>query len=86
MALSRRTVFFIQNKVGLPDKTESPMSPINEIKSLVAESRTSDALSRLLELSQSNKRVHDAVHIVLGEFNDLTSQRLTALPKNNLNH
>jgi len=62
------------------------MSPINEIKSLVAESRTSDALSRLLELSQSNKQVHDAVQIVLGEFNDLTSQRLTALPKNNLNH
>jgi len=40
----------------------------------------------LLELSQSNKQVHDAVQIVLGEFNDLTSQRLTALPKNNLNH
>jgi len=52
------------------------ISPIQEIKSFVAENRTSDALSRLRELSQSNKQVHDAVHIVLAEFNDLTSQRL----------
>ncbi len=51
-------------------------SPIAEIKSLVAESRTSDALSRLLELSQSNKQVHDAILILSGEFSDLTSQQL----------
>lgn len=48
----------------------------SNIKSLVAESRTSDALALLLELSQPNKQVHDAIHIVLGEFNELTSQRL----------
>lgn len=36
-------------------------SPIAEIKALVAENRTSDALSRLLELSRGNKQVHDAI-------------------------
>ncbi|MBX2889839.1 MAG: hypothetical protein KF734_02815 [Saprospiraceae bacterium] len=51
-------------------------SPIEEIKKAVAENRTGDALSRLLELSQNNKQLHDAIHIVLAEFNDLTSQRL----------
>ena len=51
-------------------------SPIEEIKKAVAENRTGDALSRLLELTQSNKQLHDAIHIVLAEFNDLTSQRL----------
>lgn len=51
-------------------------SPIEAIKQAVAENRTSDALSRLLELTQSNKQLHDAIHIVLAEFNDLTSQRL----------
>ena len=52
------------------------ISPIQEIKSFVAENRTGDAMSRLLELSQNNKQLHDAIHIVLAEFNDLTSQRL----------
>lgn len=51
-------------------------SPINEIKALVSESRTRDALSRLLELSQSNKQTHHAILILSGEFNDLTSHRL----------
>ncbi|GAB4490592.1 MAG: hypothetical protein OHK0019_09680 [Saprospiraceae bacterium] len=51
-------------------------SPIEAIKQAVAENRTSDALSRLLELTQNNKQLHDAIHIVLAEFNDLTSQRL----------
>jgi hypothetical protein len=47
-----------------------------KIKSLVAESQTSDALALLLELSKPNRQVHDAIHIVLGEFNELTSSRL----------
>lgn len=51
-------------------------SPTAEIKALVAENRTSDALSRLLELSESNKQVHDAILILSGEFSDLTSQQL----------
>ncbi len=51
-------------------------SPIEAIKRAVAENRASDALSRLLELSQNNKQLHYAIHIVLAEFNDLTSQRL----------
>ncbi len=51
-------------------------SIVGKIKNLVSESRTSDALALLLEASQPNKQVHDAIHIVLGEFNDLTSQRL----------
>jgi hypothetical protein len=58
-------------------------SPIEEIKKAVAENRTSDALSRLLELTQSNKQLHDAIHIVLAEFNDLTSQRLKGTLDNN---
>ncbi|MEZ4986709.1 MAG: hypothetical protein R2795_17010 [Saprospiraceae bacterium] len=48
----------------------------NKIKKLVSESKTSDALALLLELSKPNKQVHDAIHIILGEFNELTSQRL----------
>ncbi|MCE7921838.1 MAG: hypothetical protein DYG98_02170 [Haliscomenobacteraceae bacterium CHB4] len=57
-------------------------SPIEAIKQAVAENRTSDALSRLLELTQSNKQLHDAIHIVLAEFNDLTSQRLKGMIDN----
>jgi hypothetical protein len=52
-------------------------SPIaSRIKNFVSEGRTSDALALLLEASLPNKQVHDAVHQVLGEFNDLTSNRL----------
>lgn len=47
-----------------------------KIKKLVSESETSDALALLLELSKPNRQVHDAIHIVLGEFNELSSQRL----------
>lgn len=54
----------------------------NEIKRLVSESKTSDALALLLELSKPNKQVHDAIHIVLGEFNELTSQRLRGIIDN----
>lgn len=46
------------------------------IKTFLSESRTSDALALLLEESRPNKQVHDAIHVVLGEFNDLTSNRL----------
>jgi hypothetical protein len=56
------------------DKNSS--NNIIKIKRLVSESQTSDALSLLLEISQSNKSLHNAVHIVLGEFNDLTLHRL----------
>jgi len=48
----------------------------NTIKKLVSESRTSDALALLLEASKPNQQVHAAIQTVLGEFNDLTSQRL----------
>ena len=48
----------------------------SRIKKFVSESRTSDALAMLLEASLPNKQVHDAVHILIGEFNDLTSRRL----------
>jgi hypothetical protein len=51
-------------------------SPIAEIRAFVAENRTSDALARLLELSQSNKQIHDSILMVLAEFNDLNAQRL----------
>ena len=47
-----------------------------KIKKFVHENRTSDALDVLLEASLPNKQVHGAIHIVLGEFNDLTSSRL----------
>lgn len=48
----------------------------NNLKQLVHEGRTSDALATLLEASRPNKQVHDAIQVVLGEFNDLTAQRL----------
>lgn len=48
----------------------------NNLKQLVQEGRTSDALAALLEASKPNKQVHDAIQVVLGEFNDLTAQRL----------
>lgn len=52
------------------------MSPIEAIKKAVAENRTSDALSALLELSKSDKDLHDSILIFSGEFKELTSQRL----------
>jgi len=57
-------------------------SPIEEIKKAVAENRTSDALSRLLELSKSDKQLHDAILIFSGEFRDLTMQQLKGLIDN----
>jgi hypothetical protein len=47
-----------------------------QVKELVAKNYTSDSLALLLEQSKSNKQIHDAIHIVLGEFNDLTAQQL----------
>lgn len=57
-------------------------SPIEAIKQAVAENRTGDALSRLLELTQNNKQLHDAIHIVLAEFNDLQNQRIRGIISN----
>jgi hypothetical protein len=57
-------------------------SPIDEIKKAVAENRTSDALSRLLELSKSDKQLHDAILIFSGEFRDLTMQQLKGVIDN----
>ena len=51
-------------------------TPIQEIKSFIAENRTSDALSRLLELSQSNKLIHDSILLVLAEFSELKAQQV----------
>lgn len=51
-------------------------SPIEAIKKAVAENRTSDALSALLELSQNDKPLYDSILIISGEFRDLTSQQL----------
>ncbi|MBC7775239.1 MAG: hypothetical protein H7246_07360 [Phycisphaerae bacterium] len=51
-------------------------SIVSEIKDFLAHGRTSDALSRLLELSQSNKQIHDSILMVLAEFNDLNAARL----------
>jgi len=48
----------------------------SRIKTFLTENRTSDALALLLEESRPNKQVHDAIHVVLGEFNDLTANRL----------
>ena len=53
-----------------------------KIKKLVSKSDTSDALALLLELSKPNRQVHDAIHIVLGEFNELSSQRLRGIIDN----
>ena len=47
-----------------------------EIKDFLTQGRTSDALSRLLELSQANKQIHDSILMVLAEFNDLNAARL----------
>lgn len=57
-------------------------SPIEEIKRAVAENHTSDALSRLLELSQSDKQVHDIIVIISGEFRDLNLQQLKGIIDN----
>jgi hypothetical protein len=52
-------------------------SPLHtRIKTFLTENRTSDALALLLEESRPNEQVHDAIHVVLGEFNELTSNRL----------
>ena len=59
--------------------TSTPLSDPEikgKIKNFVAESRTSDAIALLLEMSQSNKQLHESIHILLGEYNELTSQRL----------
>jgi len=65
------------NGLRLPNKTIYFMSSIvSEIKDFLAHGRTSDALSRLLELSQSNKQIHDSILMVLAEFNDLNAARL----------
>ncbi|MEO6760717.1 MAG: hypothetical protein ABIO24_14760, partial [Saprospiraceae bacterium] len=46
------------------------------IKEMVDAGRTSEALTWLLEASRPNQQVHATVLRVLGEFNDLTAQRL----------
>ena len=51
-------------------------SPIAEIRAFIAENRTSDALARLLDMSQGNKQIHDSILMVLAEYNDLNAQRL----------
>lgn len=56
--------------------TQSESTIKAKIKHLVSEGQTSDALSLLLEMSQPNKNIHNAIHILLGEHNELNSQRL----------
>ena len=48
-----------------------------QVKNLLNLHRTSDALSLLLNASQSNKQVQGAIQAVLGEFNELTSQKVS---------
>ena len=51
-------------------------SPIEDIKRAVAENRTGDALSKLLELSKANQQLHNDLHQVFSDFNDLNSKVL----------
>lgn len=48
----------------------------DKIKEHIINGRTNAALTLLLELSQSNKQINDAIYIIIGEFNVLNSQRL----------
>ncbi|MCB0526276.1 MAG: hypothetical protein R3A50_07795 [Saprospiraceae bacterium] len=48
-----------------------------QVKNLLNLHRTSDALSLLLNASQSNKQLQGAIQAVLGEFNELTSQKVS---------
>lgn len=58
-------------------------NPIGEIKQAVAENRTSDAISRLLEMSKNDKDLHNSILIFSGEFKELTSQHLKGTIDNN---
>lgn len=51
-------------------------TPIEDIRRAVAENRTGDALSKLLELSKANQQLHNDLHQVFGDFNDLNSKVL----------
>ena len=47
-----------------------------EIKQLVSQNQTSEALSLLLDMSKENAQIYDAVLIVSGEFKNLAAQRV----------
>lgn len=55
---------------------------IADLKTLVAENRTGEALARLLELSQRDKPLHDSILIVSSEFKELNVQRLRGTVSN----
>lgn len=50
-----------------------------EVKAYISKNQTNKAISILLDASEENKVVNNAIQIILGEYNELVSQRLKGI-------
>jgi len=51
-------------------------SSVSDIKALVSQNKTADALSMLLQMTQENKAIHDSVLLISSKFTEITVQKI----------